>query len=85
MAAFTPNLFRTISRYAGKIRTMRDDMRTKRLMNSLPAQHSQRYWLARSIHGSPHRRAELQAATTGGDVAWTDHAAFQTSWRSQHG
>ena len=38
MAAFTPKLFRTISRYAGKIRTLRDDIRTKRLLNSLPAQ-----------------------------------------------
>ena len=38
MAAFTPNLFRTISRYAGKIRTLRDDIRTERLLNSLSAQ-----------------------------------------------
>ena len=38
MGAFTPKLFRTISRYAGKIRTLRDDIRTKRLLNSLPAQ-----------------------------------------------
>jgi uncharacterized protein YjiS (DUF1127 family) len=38
MAAFTPSLFRTISRYAGKIRTLRNDIRTRRLLNSLPAQ-----------------------------------------------
>ena len=38
MAAFTPNLVRTISRYAGKIRTLRDDIRTERLLNSLSAQ-----------------------------------------------
>ena len=38
MAAFTPNLLRTISRYAGKIRTLRDDIRTERLLNSLSAQ-----------------------------------------------
>jgi hypothetical protein len=38
MATFTPDLFRTISRYAGKIRTLRDDIRTRRLLNSLPAQ-----------------------------------------------
>ena len=38
MAAFTPNLFRTISRYAGKIRTLHADIRTRRLLNSLPAQ-----------------------------------------------
>jgi hypothetical protein len=38
MSAFTPNLFRAIRRYAGKIQTLRDDMRTKRLLNSLPAQ-----------------------------------------------
>lgn len=38
MAAFTPSLFGTISRYAGKIRTLHDDIRTRRLLNSLPAQ-----------------------------------------------
>ena len=38
MAAFTPNLLRTISRYAGKIRTLRDDICTERLLNSLSAQ-----------------------------------------------
>jgi uncharacterized protein YjiS (DUF1127 family) len=38
MAAFTPSLFRTIARYAGKIRTLRDDMRTRRLLNSLSDQ-----------------------------------------------
>ena len=38
MAALTPNLFRTIGRYAGKIRTLRDDIRTERLLNSLSTQ-----------------------------------------------
>jgi hypothetical protein len=38
MAAFTPSLLRTIGRYAGKIRTLRNDIRTRRLLNSLPAQ-----------------------------------------------
>jgi hypothetical protein len=37
MAAFKPGLFRTISRYAGKIRMLHDDIRTKHLLNSLPA------------------------------------------------
>ena len=37
MTASTPSLFKTIRRYAGKIQTMRDDMRTKRVMNALPA------------------------------------------------
>ena len=55
MTAFTPSLFRTIRRYAGKIQTMRDDIRTRRLLNALPAQHPQGYWLAGSIHRSPLR------------------------------
>ncbi len=38
MAAFTSNLFRTISRYAGKIRTLHGDIRTRRLLNSLSEQ-----------------------------------------------
>jgi uncharacterized protein YjiS (DUF1127 family) len=38
MAAFTPSLFRTIGRYAGKISTLRDDIRTRRLLNSLSDQ-----------------------------------------------
>ena len=37
MTASTSSLFKTIRRYAGKIQTMRDDMRTKRVMNALPA------------------------------------------------
>jgi hypothetical protein len=36
MTASTPSLFRALRRYAGKIQTMRDDMRTKRVMNGLP-------------------------------------------------
>jgi hypothetical protein len=38
MTASTPSLFRALRRYAGKIQTMRDDMRTKRVLNSLSAQ-----------------------------------------------
>ncbi len=38
MTAFTPSIFRSIARYAGKIRTMRNDIRTERFLNSLPAE-----------------------------------------------
>jgi uncharacterized protein YjiS (DUF1127 family) len=38
MAAFTPSLFRAIGRYANKVRTLRDDIRTRRLLNSLSDQ-----------------------------------------------
>lgn len=37
MNSFTPNIFRTIRYYAGKVQTMRDEVRTERLLNSLPA------------------------------------------------
>ncbi len=37
MAAFTPSIFRTLARYAGKFRTMRNEIRTERYLNSLPA------------------------------------------------
>ena len=37
MTAFTPNIFRAIRHYAGKVQTMRDDIRTERFLNSLPA------------------------------------------------
>ena len=37
MNAVTPSLFRAISRYAGKLRTMRDEIRTERFLSSLPA------------------------------------------------
>jgi hypothetical protein len=33
----TPNIFRAIRHYAGKVQTMRDEVRTERLLNSLPA------------------------------------------------
>ena len=36
MTAFTPSIFRTITRYAGKIRTMRDNIRAEQAMNALP-------------------------------------------------
>ena len=38
MTAFTPSIFRAIARYAGKFRTMRNDIRTERFLNSLPAE-----------------------------------------------
>lgn len=37
MSTFTPGIFRTVRHYAGKIRTMQNEIRTVRLMNSLPA------------------------------------------------
>ena len=37
MTTFTPNIFRAIRHYAGKVQTMRDDVRTERFLNSLPA------------------------------------------------
>jgi hypothetical protein len=37
MNSFTPNIFRAVRRYAGKVQTMRDEVRTERLLNSLPA------------------------------------------------
>ena len=37
MATSTSSLLKTIRHYAGRIQTMRDDMRTKRIMNALPA------------------------------------------------
>lgn len=37
MNASTPRLLRAIRRYAGKIRTMRNEIRTERLLNSLPS------------------------------------------------
>jgi hypothetical protein len=36
MNTFTPDIFRTIRHYAGKVRTMHNEIRTERLMNSLP-------------------------------------------------
>jgi hypothetical protein len=37
MTTFTPNIFRAIRHYAGKVQTMRDEIRTERFLNSLPA------------------------------------------------
>lgn len=37
MSTFTPDLFRAVRHYAGKIRTMQNELRTERFMNSLPA------------------------------------------------
>jgi hypothetical protein len=37
MNSFTPSIFRAIRHYAGKVQTMRDEVRTERLLNSLPA------------------------------------------------
>ncbi|MEP9372857.1 hypothetical protein [Mesorhizobium sp. KR1-2] len=33
---FTPEFFRAVRHYAGKIQTMRDQIRTERFFNSLP-------------------------------------------------
>jgi hypothetical protein len=33
----TPNIFRAIRHYAGKVQTMREEYRTERFLNSLPA------------------------------------------------
>ena len=37
MTAATPSFFRAISRYAVRIRTLRDEIRTERFLASLPA------------------------------------------------
>ncbi|WP_269931342.1 hypothetical protein [Aminobacter sp. HY435] len=37
MSTFRPGIFRAVRHYAGKIRTMQNEIRTERLMNSLPA------------------------------------------------
>ena len=37
MNAFTPNIFRAIRHYAGKVQTMRNEIRTERFLNSLPS------------------------------------------------
>lgn len=36
MNAFTPDIFRSVRHYAGKIRTLRNELRTVRFMKSLP-------------------------------------------------
>ena len=37
MDNFTPALFRAVGRYAASYRAMRDEIRTERVLNSLPA------------------------------------------------
>jgi hypothetical protein len=37
MNSFTPNIFRAIRYYTGKVQSMREEVRTERLLNSLPA------------------------------------------------
>ena len=37
MDIFTPTLFRAVGRYTSSFRAMRDEVRTERLLNSLPA------------------------------------------------
>jgi hypothetical protein len=37
MDNFTPALFRAVGRYAASYRAMRDEVRTERVLNSLPA------------------------------------------------
>jgi hypothetical protein len=36
MDNFTPALFRAVGRYAASIRAMRDEIRTERMLNTLP-------------------------------------------------
>ncbi|MCA0275735.1 MAG: hypothetical protein LCH86_07010 [Proteobacteria bacterium] len=36
MPSFTPDLFRSVRHYAGKLRTIHNEIRTERFMNSLP-------------------------------------------------
>jgi hypothetical protein len=36
MISFAPRMFRSLSHYAGKVRTMHDEIRTERVLNSLP-------------------------------------------------
>lgn len=36
MNTFTPDIFRAFRHYAGKVRTMHNEIRTARFMNSLP-------------------------------------------------
>jgi hypothetical protein len=58
MTAFTPSIFRTIARYAGKIRAMHRDIRAARVMNALPAE------LRKDI-GWPDMLAERRAGRRG--------------------
>jgi hypothetical protein len=37
MAPFTSTLLGTFRQYAGKLKTMRDEVRTRRMLDSLPA------------------------------------------------
>ena len=37
MENFTPTFFRAVGRYTASFRAMRDEIRTERLLNSLPA------------------------------------------------
>ena len=36
MTAYTPGFFGTFRQYAGKLKTMRDEVRTRRFLDSLP-------------------------------------------------
>ncbi len=36
MNTFSPDIFRAVRHYAGKIRTIHNEIRTERFMNSLP-------------------------------------------------
>ncbi|AWC21993.1 hypothetical protein CO731_01447 [Aminobacter sp. MSH1] len=37
MSSFNPDIFRAVRHYAGKIRTIHNEIRTERFLNSLPA------------------------------------------------
>jgi hypothetical protein len=58
MTPTTPSIFRTIARYAGKIRTMHENIRAERVMNALPAE------LRKDI-GWPDMLAERRAGRRG--------------------
>jgi hypothetical protein len=36
METFTPSIFRAVGRYAASFRAMRDEIRTERMLNTLP-------------------------------------------------
>ena len=58
MTAFNPTIFRALARYAGKIRTMHQDIRAERMMNALPPE------LRKDI-GWPDMLAERRAGRRG--------------------
>ena len=55
MTAYNPGFLGTFRQYAGKLKTMRDEVRTRRFLDSLPARHPQGHRLAGPL--SAHRPA----------------------------